>query len=817
MTHTGNDDLVGQMLGSYRIESRLGAGGMGEVFRALHVNLHRQVAIKTLRPEVAADPSLVERFFSEAKAVNLIRHENIIECTDLIAVPGGLSYIVMELLEGRTLTQAIRDSERLSLVRTAYIGAQVADALYAAHQTGIIHRDLKPDNVFLIRRAGTDDYVKVLDFGVASLRPDLTKVKATQTGAVIGTPAYMSPEQCEGKRVTPAADIYALGVLLFQMLTGQLPFDGPTMPMMLVAHLTSAPPSVHSLAPDVSPAMSELVAQMLAKQPEHRPESMAVVRQTLLELGGISGMAPAAQGAAHAYHGAAGSGYDTAPEVRTRGTILHGTPAPPSSAPTVHGHSTPPSSAPDKTARARPIGAGERRGGQTGAGGDTAAAHSAGSSQHGASAGDDSGALHAQLTRDLKGQADDDFSGYSTSGQVAAARDDDISAPVQGTPVPAHQAPAHAHGTPAPASPHVSAAMIDSVAENHPDGAALVDTGAGKGSSSTIARPAMPTTVPAKPGAPTPSPTGGRGRLYGLLGLGAGLIAVAAAVGLWLSDDHGGADPGLDGGVAVGLSDAATPGEDSGLASAERVAALRAALDSASAAHGEPAAPTECQTDDLQLLERLSKSASLLQDGTPDGGRDSDIEAVRILAGEGSDTAEYWHWLAKARLYAEANVAAVATAAEQAIARCDNYAAAHNVLGSALFRDQPEQAMVAYQRAVTLDPGFNSARFNLGLAQMQTQQTEAGVASLTEVIERAPELFHPEALLARSQAYLKLGRAKDAIADLERVTAASPDHAVGFFLLGQAHRLDRADAEAHEAMCKARALGYQPAFEHCPQ
>src|SRR5258706_1203773 len=165
--------LEGTTLGSYKIDRLLGEGAMGEVFLATHVALGRPVAIKTLKPAVAADRALTERFFAEARAVNIIRHENIVECTDLVNDPTGRSYIVMELLEGRTLGGAIEEVGRITPRRAARIVAQITDAIGAAHDKGIVHRDLKPENVYLIKRAGSSDYVKVLDFGIARLRPDL--------------------------------------------------------------------------------------------------------------------------------------------------------------------------------------------------------------------------------------------------------------------------------------------------------------------------------------------------------------------------------------------------------------------------------------------------------------------------------------------------------------------------------------------------------------------------------------------------------------------------------------------------------------------
>jgi eukaryotic-like serine/threonine-protein kinase len=279
--------LVGTTLGAYRIERLLGEGAMGEVFLATHVALGRPVALKTLKPGIAADRALTERFFAEARAVNIIRHENIVECTDLVNDPSGRSYIVMELLEGRTLGAAIRDAGRLPARRAARIIAQIADAIGAAHDKGIVHRDLKPENVYLIRRAGSTDYVKVLDFGIARLRPELGGVSATQSGALIGTPAYMSPEQVRGERAGPSADIYALGVILFHMLTGRIPFDAASMSMMLVAQLQQTPPRVDQLVPETPRPLADLVASTLAKDPAGRPRSMAVFRNAVLEAAGL--------------------------------------------------------------------------------------------------------------------------------------------------------------------------------------------------------------------------------------------------------------------------------------------------------------------------------------------------------------------------------------------------------------------------------------------------------------------------------------------------------------------------------------------------
>ncbi|MEZ4363031.1 MAG: protein kinase [Kofleriaceae bacterium] len=290
MTDDG-ESLVGKKLGAYRIECLLGTGGMGEVYRALHEVLGRSVAIKTLKPAIAADAKSVERFFAEARAVNLIRHENIVEVTDLVNEPGGPRYLVMELLDGQTLGELLRDVGPLAPARAVRIAGQIASAIAAAHDKDIIHRDLKPDNVFLIRRAGVAEYVKVLDFGVARLRPDLGGVDATASGMMIGTPAYMAPEQARGERarVGVSADIYALGVIVFHMLTGRLPFEGNSLAEVLVGHQAQDPPPVSALISQVPPALAALVARALAKQPEDRPASMRELRRELFASVGLEG------------------------------------------------------------------------------------------------------------------------------------------------------------------------------------------------------------------------------------------------------------------------------------------------------------------------------------------------------------------------------------------------------------------------------------------------------------------------------------------------------------------------------------------------
>src|SRR5678815_4694471 len=200
---------------------------MGAVYLAEHPRIHRQVAIKVLLPEVSRKADVVQRFFTEARSSSEIHNEHIIDILDYGELPDGTSYLIMEWLDGKSLREVLKQVGKLPIPRGLHITKGVAQALAAAHARGIVHRDLKPDNIFLIPRGEDPDFVKVLDFGIAKLMQHFeggdNEIK-TQTGALIGTPSYMSPEQCRGQPVDQRTDVYALGVVMYQLFTGRLPF-----------------------------------------------------------------------------------------------------------------------------------------------------------------------------------------------------------------------------------------------------------------------------------------------------------------------------------------------------------------------------------------------------------------------------------------------------------------------------------------------------------------------------------------------------------------------------------------------------------------
>ena len=268
LDHCGEDTLLGLVLGQYRVARLIGVGGMGRVYKAVQPRINSRVAIKVLSHDCAAKPDLVERFFAEARAVNLIRHESIINVLDLSSLPDGRPYIVMEFLDGAPLTKVFSDHEAVPLGSLARAVGEVLGALSAAHAKAIIHRDLKPDNIFV----SPQGRAKVLDFGIAKLVPELSgRSTPTRTGSLLGTPHYMSPEQANATKVDARTDIHAMGAILYEGATRQRPFGGASSLYDLLRQvIEKTPPLPRSIRPDVPLAYERVITKAMAKAPEDR-------------------------------------------------------------------------------------------------------------------------------------------------------------------------------------------------------------------------------------------------------------------------------------------------------------------------------------------------------------------------------------------------------------------------------------------------------------------------------------------------------------------------------------------------------------------
>jgi serine/threonine protein kinase len=271
------DPVRGRVIaGNFRIEGLLGSGAMGNVYRAQQLSLAKPVAVKVLHPHLMHDEKLVARFKREAKSASLLNHPNSIQIIDSGQDADGTLYIAMELLQGRDLAQVIRDEFPLALTRVVRILSQVLSALEEAHAQGVIHRDLKPSNIMLITRRDERDFVKVCDFGIAKAtlddgNDDRTAMLTIQ-GLVCGTPEYMAPEQARGDELDARCDVYAMGVMLYELLTGSVPFTGNTPLNVLTAQLTQEVEKPRQRAPDraITPALEAVVMHALAKDPRDR-------------------------------------------------------------------------------------------------------------------------------------------------------------------------------------------------------------------------------------------------------------------------------------------------------------------------------------------------------------------------------------------------------------------------------------------------------------------------------------------------------------------------------------------------------------------
>ncbi len=280
--------MIGEVLGNYRITAQVGSGGMGIVYAAEHLLLGKRAAIKVLKPDRCASPEIIERFFNEARAASMVKDPGIPEIFDYGRLPEGNAYLVMEMLEGQTLGDILRDRGRISAGRSLSLARLIAGTLKATHAAGIIHRDLKPDNVFIVpdEAMARGERAKILDFGIAKLQHnDLASGLQTETGRLMGTPYYMSPEQCRGLgNIDHRTDIYSLGCVLYQMLSGRPPFAMQGSGEVLAAHIHLQPKPVQQVESSIPNELAELTMRLLDKDPAMRPQTMQSVIDSLNQI-----------------------------------------------------------------------------------------------------------------------------------------------------------------------------------------------------------------------------------------------------------------------------------------------------------------------------------------------------------------------------------------------------------------------------------------------------------------------------------------------------------------------------------------------------
>jgi serine/threonine-protein kinase len=299
------EDIVGKLIaGKFRVESLLGEGGMGKVYKAKQVALDKVVVLKVLRTALLSDAGTVGRFQREAKAASRLNHPNSISMLDFGQAEDGSLYIAMEFVSGKDLHHIIAEQWPLPEERVVRIITQVLSAVGDAHLAGVIHRDLKPENIMVEQRRGDPDFVKVLDFGIAKVQDTSEDGPAlTRAGFVCGTPEYMSPEQARGAQLDARSDLYAIGVILYQMVTGLLPFESDSAVGFATKHLVEPPPEIPVRRPDakVSPAMQDLIMRSLSKDPAGRPQTAELFRNELFAVldGTAAAISPARRTGQH--------------------------------------------------------------------------------------------------------------------------------------------------------------------------------------------------------------------------------------------------------------------------------------------------------------------------------------------------------------------------------------------------------------------------------------------------------------------------------------------------------------------------------------
>ncbi|MBM4386372.1 MAG: serine/threonine protein kinase [Deltaproteobacteria bacterium] len=283
------EDLSGVTLnGKYKIARKLGEGGFGTVYEGFHLGLNKEVAVKVLNPELRGNELVVKRFLNEVQAITRLSHPHTVATHDLDQTDDGLLFLVMEKVEGKTLARMMAEegekSAALPWQRVVGIIAQVCESLEEAHEKGVIHRDLKPENIIVADRFGVKDYVKVLDFGIAKIVSDKPFNTLTEKGKLVGSPPYMSPEHCKGEELDGRSDLYSLGIMMYQMLTGRLPFRAKTPEHMLISHTTEDPIPIPEVAPDlkIPVELEKIVMRLLKKNRDERYRTAGDLKAALL-------------------------------------------------------------------------------------------------------------------------------------------------------------------------------------------------------------------------------------------------------------------------------------------------------------------------------------------------------------------------------------------------------------------------------------------------------------------------------------------------------------------------------------------------------
>jgi eukaryotic-like serine/threonine-protein kinase len=280
--------MAGTLVGEYEIEKKLGEGGFGEVYLATHPLIGKRAAVKVLGKQYSSDREMMSRFLAEARAVNQIKHRNIVDIFSFGTLADGRQYYVMELLEGTPLSTFLRKRGTLTIEEALPMFRQIARAIDAAHAHAIVHRDLKPENIYLVPDDLGYAEVKILDFGIAKLMGEETKNHKTRTGVAMGTACYMSPEQCHGKHVDYRTDIYAFGCIVYEVLTGHVPFDADSYMAILMKHVTEPAPKASEVNTTLPASIDAPILAMLAKEPNARPTSLVIACDKLAEGAGLA-------------------------------------------------------------------------------------------------------------------------------------------------------------------------------------------------------------------------------------------------------------------------------------------------------------------------------------------------------------------------------------------------------------------------------------------------------------------------------------------------------------------------------------------------